>query len=370
MYCIITLVWLDSSLSVDATVLLHGKKHGGTMILWKGNIKHKVTPVPAVSKRLCCLEINLSETVDVLLFCVYMSCDKRQPSDNLVVYQDSLSEIAFIGEARDSSYIFIAGDLNTDFSRNTPQTWELYQFCINECIVPLCKHNVSTVKYTYESVYNGTRSHIDHKPVTSNLVQFIVKYDVLDDINNSFDHLPVIDEFSVSCEYLCTSKPAPRPKVVWYKANLGDINKYKACIDTHLDGVLGNHNNSAVECRNLNCKDKEHKFQFEQLHNELITACLQSEWTTLPSSRGSAFVNPGQHVKHQPVPGYNEFVMNQRERAMLWYWLWKDMRKTRNGYYAEMRKRTQAQFLYAVKMVKRNESIVRSTRMAEAIAQG
>ncbi len=67
------------------------------------------------------------------------------------------------------NYIYMGGDLNTDFSRNTPQTWELSQFCNNECNVQLCKHNVSTVEYTYESVSNGTRFHIDHVLVTSNL---------------------------------------------------------------------------------------------------------------------------------------------------------------------------------------------------------
>ncbi len=54
---------------------------------------------------------------------------------------------------------------------------------------------------------------------------------------------------------------------------------------------------------------------------------------------------------------------------MLWHWLWKYMEKPRNGNYAEMRRRIQAQFHYAVKMVKRNESMIRSTRMAEAFAQ-
>ncbi len=67
--------------------------------------------------------------------------------------------------------------------------------------------HVSTVEYTYESVYNGTRSHIDHILVTSNLELFTVKYDVVDHINNSSDYLPVIAEFPASNEYLCTCKP-------------------------------------------------------------------------------------------------------------------------------------------------------------------
>ncbi len=137
---------------MDPTVLLCCRKHDGTMIIWKGNIRYKVTLAPTVSKRRRCLEINLSETVNVLLFSVYMPCDERRLGDNLVVYQDILSEIAFISEARYSSYIFIVGNLNTDFSRNTPQRWELSEFCNNECIVLLCKQNVSTVEYTYESV--------------------------------------------------------------------------------------------------------------------------------------------------------------------------------------------------------------------------
>ncbi len=52
------------------------------------------------------------------------------------------------------------------------------------------------------------------------------------------------------------------------------------------------------------------------------------------------------------MPGYNEFVKNQREIAMLWHWLWKDNGKPRNGYYAEMRRSTRPQFHYAVKMLK------------------
>ncbi len=47
----------ESTSAMDATVLLRGRKHGGTTILWKDNIKYKVTPVLAVSTRLSCLEI-------------------------------------------------------------------------------------------------------------------------------------------------------------------------------------------------------------------------------------------------------------------------------------------------------------------------
>ncbi len=70
-------IMCEGTSALDPTVLLCGRKHCGTMIFWKGNIRYKVTSVPAVSTRLSCLEINLSETVNVLLFCVYIPCDER-----------------------------------------------------------------------------------------------------------------------------------------------------------------------------------------------------------------------------------------------------------------------------------------------------
>lgn len=71
---------------MDPTDFLCKRKHGGTIIVWKSNIKYKVTPNTAVS-----------------------------------FYQRSLLSVnpgtLFI--------FFITGDLNTSFSRNTPQTCEL-----------------------------------------------------------------------------------------------------------------------------------------------------------------------------------------------------------------------------------------------------
>ena len=363
-------VMKEGKSAMDASILRPGRKHGGTMILWKGDIKYKVTPVPTLSNRLCCVTIELSDTIEMLLFCVYMPCDERREGESLHLYQDILSEIATICQSKDVMYAFIVGDFNTDFIRNSPQTRELSQFCVSENVYPLCKSNVSHVEYTYESVSNGARSHIDHVIVTENLNEYVNKYYTVDNIDNSSDHLPVIAEFVFTCEYLCTKKVSSTPRIAWYKASLGDLDKYKSCLDTNLDGF---NVPTVATCTKINCCDKKHLQEIEDMHNRVIETCLNAAWSTLPSGGGKQTAPGGgsrDPAGRRPLPGFNEFVKERKDGALFWHWLWKDMGKPRTGRCADMRRVTRAQYHYAIRIVQKNESQLRSEKMSSAIASG
>lgn len=309
----------------------------------------------------------------MLLFCLYMPCDERYVGDNFIEYQDVLSEISYLCKEKDCAYFYIAGDFNTDFNRDTPQTRELVNFCNVENCIPVINLNVSNIDYTYESTSNGARSLIDHVIVSKNLCDVVHRYYTIDSIDNTSDHLPVLCEFIINCEYMAMKKMnVTQNKIAWYKANLHDIKQYKDNLDIKLDDI---ESVDVFKCENVKCTDKSHQEQLETLHECIVEACLEAARETLPSSGGcnAQSLDHNSQVekpKVQPLPGFTDFIKEKKETALFWHWAWKDFGKPHQGYYAEMRRLSRAQYHYCIRMVKRNEDMVRSQKMAESIVSG
>ena len=57
------------------------------------------------------------------------------------------------------------------------------------------------IKYTYKSKINGTKTFIDHFLVSDNLGCNLSQFSVIDDINNTSDHVPIIGKFNIDISY-------------------------------------------------------------------------------------------------------------------------------------------------------------------------
>ena len=68
------------------------------------------------SKRLCAIKIDLDGLL-LYTFCVYMSYDVNDVM-NISEYDDVLNTISMMCTKQNADYICIAGDMNTDFSRD------------------------------------------------------------------------------------------------------------------------------------------------------------------------------------------------------------------------------------------------------------
>ena len=115
--------------AMDVNVFHRGQKHGGTAILWKKNLKYAVSVLKTISKRLCAVNVNISDTIKLLIVCAYMPCDEGYRGPGHQEYQDILSEVSTICQQEDASHVCVVGDFNTEFTRSTPQTQELLEFC-------------------------------------------------------------------------------------------------------------------------------------------------------------------------------------------------------------------------------------------------
>ena len=349
--------------AMDPHMFHRGRKYGGTAILWKGNIRWTVTPVKTSSNRLSAVTATLQNNNRIIIFCVYMPCDEMYRGNNLTEYQNILDEISTISEEQCISTICIAGDFNTDISRRSPHSDELIQFCNNENLCLLKNNCVSSVDYTFESAF-ATRSCIDHIIVTQNLNDSVEQYTCLFDVNNASDHVPVLAEFTINCEYLKSVDSPKCNSTLWYMANLKDIDNYKKCLDTKLDNFVSNFMLNVLGCRDAHCKNTEHASCLEDLYGAIVRACLESSKLTIPQRK------PRQRQGKCSLPGFSEYVKSHKDTALEWHRLWKMHGSPAQGYVAEMRKQTRKQYHNRVKMVKQKETIIRSERMAQAIKNG
>ncbi len=135
-------------------------------------------------------------------------------------------------------------------------------------------------------------------------------------IDNQSDHLCVISDIDIKCEYFNTENVEHVPRTTWYKASLKNLEAYstslngdlsKICIpkdleaySTSLNGELSkiSIHKEAVECRNSMCQ--VHKIEIEDFHDNIVQACLTAS-QVLPSIGGNRSDSFNRHSQ-QSVP--------------------------------------------------------------------
>ena len=340
--------------AMDPECMHLGRPYGGTAIVWRRNLKYDVNIIKTCSNRLCAVKIDI-DGVKLLVFTVYMPVDN---GSNIHAYQDVLAEVAAICGNENASYVILAGDFNTDLRRRSLNTKELEKFCNDESLRSLVNVNCSNVDYTYESA-TGSRSLIDHCLVSDSLINYVKSFNAYDSIDNASDHLCIVAQFSIDCEYSVTHQSAEDKckNTAWYKATLCDIENYKKAIDKALDAI--DIPVEALKCQEWNCS--VHCEDLENLYNAVIhDVCIKCGYDVIPSNSNT--VKP-----KTVVPGWNEYVKHKKELALQYHWLWKQAGRPNSGELYTLRKQTRADYHYAMKKVKKCENMLRSEKMSNAI---
>ena len=346
-----------ASSAMDPSRLRSGRPHGGTAIVWRNSIKHKVTGVDTISPRLSAVIINLDNDVTVLLCTVYMPNDTRNDGANLNEMQDVLAELSIISHKYNAQFLVIIGDFNCDFSRSSPHTIELLNFCNSEVLVPCVNNSCSKIEYTFENSA-GARSLIDHCLISKNLEEYLITNETYDSINNGSDHLAVVTRFDMPCDYSSNCVNGKSEGVSWYKAELCDIAKYKNELDSLLDKIV-------IPEDTLNCMDvscNKHQNEIECLYQEVVnSACIEASKRALPKCKG------GFKGNSRIIPGWNEFIAPKKEKALFHHCQWKMAGSPNSGTLFELRKQSRREYHLAVKRIRKKENVIRSERMAQAI---
>ena len=346
------------SSSMDESVPFIGRPYGGCSIIWPSNISCKVDTIEYISKRLCAVKVTV-DGIEFVLFNMYMPCDKGYANHDFFEYIDVLNDLSDICNKTASQYFVLGGDFNTDLTRDTPQTRALHSFVNNEQMFLCIDAECSNIPYTYCSKSNGCKSTIDHFMVIQNLHESIIKYESVFMKSDFSDHVPICLDMQIDVSYHESFERKCKTNVAWHKCTEVHIENYKCELDKLILCIDFNHD--AVSCVDYQCK--RHTGFFSDLYNTVVNSCIVASDMCLPKTgakKGSSKV----------IPGWNEHVQAQHDTSLFWHDIWVQCGRPHNGEVADIMRRTRSGYHYAVRYVIKEETRIKSNRMAEAISEG
>ena len=335
-----------------------GRRYSGVGICYHTNVDYKIENVTTISKSICALKTYIDE-ICVLLINVYMPC-----SDNRVAldeYASILQEINNLCINHTTQHIIIGGDWNADPNRNDGRTKLFKEFISQENLFNPLSLELSNVEYTFSSKRIGggplITSTIDHFLITPNLADKVVIYEAHTLHNNISDHVPLLLKLKIDVEHLKTYKRDFKPSVQWHKCNVNNVNHYTNVLDNSL--LQCNPYHKALLCKDLKCTI--HKEYIKDLHSTIINSISKASNISLPHTT--------KKNAKKIIPGWNEYVKEHSDRSKMWHEIWVQDGRKREGYIANIRRKTRLQYHYAIRHVVKENTRIRNKKLAEAVAE-
>ena len=256
--------------------------------------------------------------------------------------------------------LIIGGDWNADPSRNDGRTKLFKEFISNEKLLNAFDLDIANVPYTFERVMkNGeppTISTIDHFLISPNLKDSVICYESKLLFDNFSDHHPLVISLNIDIKQHETTEREFKPRVAWPICKNTD----KECNQNKLDRLLLSINplNEVFMCKNHKCT--AHTANIHKIYADIISCCLEASDGSLPHTKNNSknFTN---------MPGWIEHVKEHADRAKFWHYIWKENGRKRQGFIADIRRKTRARYHLAIRKVKKEQTRIRNVRMAEAI---
>ena len=345
-----------SANKMDTGEIRAGRRHGGVGICYHNKVKCKIENISTTSKCICAQKIIIDEMC-ILVINVYMPCsDNRVDLDE---YASILQEISILCIKIATPHIIIGGDWNADLTRNDGRTKLFREFIAQENLYNPLNLEISNVPYTFSCAKPDdtvSYSTIDHFLISPGLANTVDQYEISTQYGNGSDHVPLILNLNINLEFHKTSKREFKPCVQWYKCDENDIRNYKNTLDHSLLTINPNHD--ALKCKQYKCT--RHSEYIQDLYSNIISNTSNSSKSTLPHT--------SRKKVRKVIPGWNEHVKEHSERAKLWHEIWVQMGRPREGYLANIRRKTRLRYHYAIRKIVRNETKLRNDKFAEAIS--
>ena len=335
-----------------------GRPSNGMFIAFPDSIKNNVIDVSPGFWRVQAAKISFNST-NLLLINSYLPTD---PQRNTVDETDLLETLGHIKKVVANNVcddILWAGDLNSDFSRQSSHTiavqdalqelglqssWELFQ-----------------IDYTaaQEMLGRTFTSVLDHFAWTPMVGSSVVDAGVLHLPDNSSDHSPIYCTVNMSAiNHTDTSPKAATPRPSWKRASPEQKLEFKADLTDKLARIYTPV--SALSCQNVHCKDPKHREDLDSYTLEVLETVQAAAEETLPtpatSNRAGRFVRPGWLSEVKPF----------RDKAYFWHQVWKSAGKPLNTQLHTIMKRTRNLYHYQYKKCRKSEDRIRKNKLLSA----
>ena len=143
----------------------------------------------------------------------------------------------------------------------------------------------------------------------------------------------------------------------WDDASMTDLWRYNRGVDSILSSLLPP--TITLACSDLNCHSSEHK--------GVITDCCKAVENCLRNAGAEHIPSQAPRRNRPVIPGWNNFVSEKRAAALEAFRIWKENDRPLTGLIWEVKRRTQAQFKWAVKQCRLLEKQTRADKAASAL---
>lgn len=353
--------------SMDTTKhILLGRPYGGTAILWRKSMQHKIKQMDTlninnINGKIQGIEYSPTTGHKIVILSVYLPYDDGSP-ERFVDFIDFLTTLKCIIDNVDTNNVIMAGDFNAD--PNSRFGIELQSFC-NEQSYMLCDIlSMSSNTFTYISDAHLTTKWLDHCICTGAMSNYVDNFSVKDDLIHTSDHLPLAFDINVDGE----DNPSPQQqdhikdkvhKVNWSQVNEEMKHNYNVMTKQLLADVFLP--TSILQCTDNNCTDQVHLNEIDKTYDSIIDKLKTASKTCLGSKANIR--------KQNVVPGWNEYVKQYHDIAKEKYIIWCQSGKPREGVIAENMRDARRVFKKKLKDTKAREDQIKADKMAQQLAE-
>ena len=103
-----------------------------------------------------------------------------------------------------------------------------------------------------------------------------------------------------------------------------------------------------IECTSMLCDNSKHALATQQLHDDIISACIDASEDIPSTGKGN-----------KNLPGRNEFIRPEKEKVISWRKVWISNGSPRHGHVADIMKRTRANYHYVIRRIKNNSQLLK-----------
>lgn len=327
---------------------IRGRPYGGTAVIWNNSINAKVTPLTTSTPRICAVLVT-SDIYRLLMISVYMPVNH---ADNMEEFINVLSEISALHLEHGDYDMICAGDYNCDLANEDDRGAVLLSWVRDlDLMCPALAPNAPR-RVTY-CAPDGRTALLDYVFMSQNIYQSVASWNVIDSGANLSDHSPKVITYDKIPEYIPLNNPFTR-KPLWHKASDEMKRNYREKLDSYLSEI--NLDSAVIQCKNYD-KCDTHLGHFQCLLSSIMNACKRATRECIPHSK----------PQNSKVAGWNDIARGKRDDSMFWHERWKEAGRPRDGWIAEMRRRTRAKYHAAVKYVKRNRDTIIKQKTAYSL---
>ena len=343
-------------------VISSGRPSGGLAILWPKSSKHKIQQLKLNnSNRVQAVSID---STFLLLNC-YFPCDTQNNNFNEWELLKCLEDIRYCILSHPNLKVILAGDVNTDFSRNTPFVNVVRDFMLEEKLVDVWW--TYPVDFTFSSSTNNRTSFstIDHFIINDYVARSISDAGTIHLGDNLSCHEPIFLSLNVN---ITVNSDVPSTtnsnanhviyKPCWNKVTPTQLQMFKDNLQQNINSMIIP---PGIVCNDVKCSNQSHKKDIDYFCNSIMHAIDSATSNNIP---------PAKIPNEKRTPGWSDMVKPYQDDANFYYAIWVSYGKPLNCPLHNTMKHYKNLYRYSIRRLKRQEESIRNDKLLEHCLKG